>query len=81
MSKPPEQTNTRSQMNRLWQIHAALIEQTPVNCTRLSGKLEVNRRPTLRDLDFMRDSLNLPVEYDNHRKTFTAPRRSPRCRS
>jgi proteasome accessory factor B len=70
MSKPPEQTNTRSQMDRIWQIHSTLAEQTPINCTRLSDKLEVNRRTILRDLDFMRDRLNLPIEYDDRRKTF-----------
>lgn len=70
MSKTPEQTNTRSQMDRIWQIHTTLAEQTSINCSRLSGKLEVNRRTILRDLDFMRDRLNLPIEYDGRRKTF-----------
>ena len=57
-------------MDRIWQIHSTLAEQTPINCTRLSDKLEVNRRTILRDLDFMRDRLNLPIEYDDRRKTF-----------
>jgi len=70
MPKIPEQPNTRSQMDRLWQIHLALADGQRVNCSQMGAKLEVNRRTIHRDMDFLRDRLNLPVDYDSRRKTY-----------
>ena len=37
---------------------------TPLNCVTLAEALEVNPKTIQRDVDFMRDRLGLPVEYD-----------------
>jgi proteasome accessory factor B len=45
-------------------IHEILRRTTLVNCTRLVKELEVCRKTVLRDIAFMRDRLDLPIEYD-----------------
>jgi len=49
--------------------HVLLIDQRirsgrAPNCPQLAEELEVNRRTVLRDIDFLRDDLGAPVEYD-----------------
>lgn len=46
------------------QIHRALQAGHHPNATRLAGELEVCVKTVHRDIDFMRDRLGLPVEYD-----------------
>ena len=50
------------------QIHEELQTGEPTNCKKLSARLEVSSRTVQRDIDFMRDQLGLPIEYDpaNH---------------
>ena len=67
---PGDQELSRIQTGRMWQIHQALAEGGPVNCSQMGRKLEVDRRTIHRDLDFMRDRLNLPIDYDARRKTY-----------
>ncbi len=45
-------------------IHEELRRGSLVNCTQLSRTLEVCRKTIVRDLAFMRDQLDLPVEFD-----------------
>ena len=56
LSRPP--------LERMLKIHDILRRGTLVNCTRLCSELEVCRKTIVRDIGFMRDRLNLPIEFD-----------------
>jgi predicted DNA-binding transcriptional regulator YafY len=45
-------------------IHEELRRRALVNCTKLMKALEVSRKTIVRDIAFMRDRLDLPIEYD-----------------
>ncbi len=45
-------------------IHDELRRGALVNCATLAAKLEVSRKTVMRDIAFMRDRLELPIEYD-----------------
>ena len=71
-------TGSRPPLARMVRIHEQLQERAaaaaarsgptrvmaPLNCVTLAEALEVNVKTIQRDLDFMRDRLGLPVEYD-----------------
>ena len=45
-------------------IHAQLKAGDYPNCRRIADELEVSSKTIQRDIDFMRDRLGLPIEYD-----------------
>jgi proteasome accessory factor B len=45
-------------------IHDELRRGALVNCTKLTQSLEVSRKTIVRDIAFMRDRLELPIEFD-----------------
>lgn len=45
-------------------IHDELRRGALVNCTKLMAVLEVSRKTIVRDIAFMRDRLDLPIEFD-----------------
>ncbi len=45
-------------------IHDWLRRNALVNCTKLAKEMEVSTKTILRDIAFMRDRLDLPIEYD-----------------
>ena len=51
-------------------IHAALQSGELPNATGLSSQLEVSTKSVYRDLEFMRDRLGLPVEFDGTRNGY-----------
>jgi len=51
-------------------IHQALQSQSFPNATRLARELEVSSKSVHRDLEFMRDRLQLPIEYDGARRGY-----------
>jgi len=62
-------TNARSQtsrppLERMLRIHEELRRGALVNCTMLMHALEVSRKTVVRDIAFMRDRLELPIEFD-----------------
>jgi len=57
---------TRPPLRRLRAIISHLKKGHYPNCTRLARELEVERRTVLRDIEYLRDSLEVPVEYDPH---------------
>ena len=61
--KAPEAL-TRPPMERMWRIHQILSGGAYPNCTGLSAELEVSAKTVMRDIEFMRDRLGLPLEYD-----------------
>lgn len=74
LKKAPEAL-TRPPMERMWRIHQVLSGDSYPNCSGLSRELEVSAKTVLRDLEFMRDRLGLPLEYDavKHGYFYTAP--------
>jgi proteasome accessory factor B len=56
LSRPP--------LERMLRIHEELRRDTLVNCTKLVKLLEVSRKTVVRDIAFMRDRLDLPIEYE-----------------
>lgn len=67
LSRPP--------LARMLQIHEKLKEERFPNCTKLASELEVATKTVMRDIDFMRDRMDLPIEFDFHKNGFhyTAP--------
>ena len=65
-SRGPERTGTfsRPPLARMMQLHAQLQARTFPNCRKLAAELEVSSKTIQRDIDFMRDRLGLPIEYD-----------------
>lgn len=56
LSRPP--------LERMLKIHDELRRGALVNCTKLVRSLEVSRKTVVRDIAFMRDRLDLPIEFD-----------------
>ncbi|QYM79220.1 transcriptional regulator [Horticoccus luteus] len=56
LSRPP--------LERMLRIHEELRRGALTNCTKLTELLEVSRKTVVRDIAFMRDRLDLPIEYD-----------------
>ena len=71
-------------LERMLRIHQALQSGSYPNATTLARQLEVSTKSIHRDLEFMRDRLELPIEYDGSRfgYFYTEPVRPfPPCRS
>lgn len=62
--------HSRPPLERMLHIHQALAAEKFPNALKLAGELEVNAKTIHRDLEFMRDRLNLPIEYDHFKKGF-----------
>jgi len=62
-------------MERMWRIHQEVSAGGYPNCQGLSLDLEVSAKTVMRDVEFMRDRLGLPLEYDavKHGFHYTAP--------
>lgn len=56
LSRPP--------LQRMMSIHNELQRGAFTNCTKLAEQLEVSTKTIMRDVNFMRDRLGLPVEYE-----------------
>jgi predicted DNA-binding transcriptional regulator YafY len=55
---------SRNQMVRVMRLHSRLVANRFPNCRKLSSELEVSPKTIQRDIDYMRDQLGLPIEYD-----------------
>ena len=62
--------HSRPPLERMHRLHDLLSNEQPVNYQQLGKDFEVSYKTIQRDLDFMRDRLNLPLEYDPTRYTF-----------
>ena len=62
LSRPP--------LERMLRIHDNLRRGVPTNCTQLCQAMEVSRKTVVRDITFMRDRLDLPIEFDPRSNTY-----------
>jgi predicted DNA-binding transcriptional regulator YafY len=62
--KLPGLPQSRPPLERMMRIHALVSSGRHLNAHRLAEDLEVSRKTVLRDVEFMRDRLSLPIEYD-----------------
>jgi predicted DNA-binding transcriptional regulator YafY len=63
-------TSSRPPLERMLQIHQLLAAEKFPNATTLARELEVTTKTIHRDIEFMRDRLNLPLEFDRVRNGF-----------
>lgn len=60
----PRGQTSRPPIERMLRIHEELRRGAFTNCSKLARLLEVSRKTIVRDVAFMRDRLELPVEFD-----------------
>jgi predicted DNA-binding transcriptional regulator YafY len=60
----PVPTTSRQPLERMLRIHQAIQARTYPTAVFLAAELEVSAKSIYRDLDFMRDRLGLPLEFD-----------------
>ena len=74
-SPPVADRLSRPPLARMLRIHEQLKGDQFPNCSQLALDLEVATKTVQRDIDFMRDRLDLPIEFDFRRNGFryTAP--------
>jgi len=70
--KPPADSRLRARppLERMLRIHQALQSGSYPSASRLSVELEVCTKSIHRDIDFMRDRLDLPIEFDGRRNGY-----------
>jgi len=55
---------SRPPLERMMRLHDKIKAGAFPNCQKLARELEVSAKTIQRDIDFMRDRLGLPIEYD-----------------
>lgn len=60
----PRGQSSRPPIERMLRIHEELRRGAFTNCSKLARLLEVSRKTIVRDVAFMRDRLELPIEFD-----------------
>lgn len=58
---------TRRPLERVLRIHELISRGGFPNCSSIARELELNRKTIQRDLNFMREELDLPLAYDENR--------------
>lgn len=61
---------SRPPLERMMRIHQAIQSGKKPNAKRLAAELEVSSKSVHRDLEFMRDRMGLPIEYDAVKRGF-----------
>jgi proteasome accessory factor B len=61
---------SRPPLERMLRLHERLKAGLFPNCRKMAAELEVSAKTIQRDIDFMRDRLGLPIEYDQLRFGF-----------
>jgi len=70
MAKIKYQAFSRPPWERMMRFHNLVQEKSFPNCSRLAEEFEVTLRTIMRDVDFMKCRLNLPIEFDSHRNGY-----------
>ncbi|MCD6050235.1 MAG: helix-turn-helix, type 11 domain protein, partial [Verrucomicrobia bacterium] len=70
VEKPRASLSTRPPVDRMMRIHQEIKAGKFPNSTSLAHELEVSPKSIQRDLEFMRDRMDLPLAYDQLRKGY-----------
>ena len=70
MAKSKSQSLSRPPMERMMRFHDLLKAQAYPNCNQVAKEFEVSWRTIMRDVDFMKCRLNLPMEFDPRRNGY-----------
>lgn len=70
MRKAQHECRSRPPLRRMVEIHKAIQSGHYPNCAGLALEMEVSHKTAKRDVEFMRDELNMPIEFDPHRKGY-----------
>ena len=62
--------HSRPPLERMLRIHQAIQSGNFPNASKLAAEIEVAPKTIHRDIEFMRDRLNLPVEFDGRRNGY-----------
>lgn len=54
----------RAALERMTRIHRKIEDREYPNCRKMSGEFEISVRTLKRDIEFMKNSLALPIEFD-----------------
>lgn len=60
----------KSQFSRLLELDKRIRQGQFPNCLNFSADWEVSQKTIQRDIDYLRDSLNAPIDYDREKKGF-----------
>ena len=66
----PAHAGARPPVERMLKIHQLIKSGKLPNATGIAARLEVSVRSVMRDLDFMRERLGLPLEYNASKHGF-----------
>lgn len=66
-SPPASATISRPPLERMMRIHDAIQSGKFPNTSQLARDLEVSVKSVQRDIEFMRERMNFPIEYDQNR--------------
>ncbi len=69
-AKPEKTLHSRPPLERMLRIHHAIQSGRHPNAATLAADLEVSSKSIHRDLEFMRDRLDLPLAYDRARNGY-----------
>ncbi len=67
MNVNKDSLHSRPPLERMLRIHQSLQSGKFPNASTLARKIEVSTKSIHRDIEFMRDRLGLPIEYDSSR--------------
>jgi predicted DNA-binding transcriptional regulator YafY len=70
MKKSPQERHSRPPLQRMIRIHDAIQSGRYPNCVEMAVEMEVSHKTAKRDIEFMRDRVNLPIGFDPHRKGY-----------
>jgi len=70
MPKVSHQGNYRPALERMLRIHELLKNKEYPNCTGIAKEFELSSRTVARDIDFMRERLRLPMEWDGQKNGY-----------
>lgn len=66
-NKKASQPQSRPPLERMMRIHQAIASGKYPNATKLAAEIEVVTKTIHRDIEFMRDRMGLPIEYDGRK--------------
>jgi predicted DNA-binding transcriptional regulator YafY len=70
MKKSPAERHSRPPVRRMIRIHDAIQSGRYPNCAEMAVEMEVSHKTAKRDVEFMRDEMCLPIEFEPHRKGY-----------